>query len=634
MSSSPMTWNLFDPGMGLLERAGLAALYMSLRAAEQMGVDLTPLRWEPGDLTPESVTLRWDGPDNAAITRLMRWAWQVRDGVLYLPAVHRDPKQQDFAFQRVATHNGILETFLQHDRVQPKGRSMSLVENIEDDKQYVYYYQTLDPSELAGKKADSVARRAKKKQAESPNATDGRRGKSREASQAPSDYLRPITILSDRKTGFFMRSGELSSLPIELKSWAKPGIAGRFGSEPAWVGPPAMALLLMVAPISCLYMRLPRQRKRAKKEGSAASRGAKGKKEKWSPNWVYVVPAIEDLEEFDQVRPSLHLDPKFIDVASISDAALRFVAEYCAPSVRSELRTGCRATAMGQVSFYNPNQMVRKAIVDVEKGRPPRRYLHLHHAFGHQIDTIAASSVLNADQDDEQQDSGEAHSTVRIRLPSVRGRIADNLISSQPGQRWYTDLAIPTAWERDILESERKRIAGRSGASGKAPSIERLCFRNLIRLKGGLMELIREPEMWDSPHEAMFVEAFWESLRSLYRQEARAAKKRGGSRSAKKRIRHLREEIYRSLMRSKTRELTRQALAELIAKAGQGRAPDETVVRDNPATIWKLIDDPLGWKRARDLALLALATYTKKASKPDQKGSKPSPLTNTTGDDK
>jgi CRISPR-associated protein Cas8a1/Csx13 len=606
---SSMTWNLSDQGMGLLERAGLAALFMSLRTAQEQMEDLSPLHWEPDDLQSQSVTLRWEGSDREAMTRLMRWAWQVRDGVLYFPAIHRSAKQRDFAFQRVATHNGILSTFLQHPNVQRKGRPVRIVETIEEGKEYTYYYQTLDPTELADRAA---AKRSEKTKPQSVS-SEGRPKSRKKAPAGRRDYLRPITILSDEKTKVFERDGSLSKASIELKSWATPGIAGRFGDEKAWVGPAKLGLLLMLAPIACLYLRLPPQRKKTKDEGSKGSeKKAKGKKDDWTNNWVYVVPYVENLEEFGEARPILHLDPKFVDVASLGDAALRFVAEYCTTPYRRELRVGCRATAMGKVTFY-PNQMVRKGILDVEKGRPPRRYLLLHHAIDHQFISRKGAASLDAAEDGEGAECSGSKQRVEVRLPSVRGRIADNLVSDQP---WYTDLAIPTTWERDILDAERKRLAKRPGGAGKAPSIERLCFRNLIFQKGRLMELIQKEEMWDSPSEAMFVQAFWETLRSLYRQEAKAAK-RGGSRTPKKRIGHLKEDIYRSLMRSKTRELTRQAVAELIAKASRSHRPGEDTVRGNPAAIWRLIDDPHDWKRARDLALLALATYTKKQADPE-----------------
>ena len=55
------TWSLADPGMDLLERAGLAGLHMALTAASEAGRDLSPLTWTDKDLTEDSVTVRWTG---------------------------------------------------------------------------------------------------------------------------------------------------------------------------------------------------------------------------------------------------------------------------------------------------------------------------------------------------------------------------------------------------------------------------------------------------------------------------------------------------------------------------------------------------------------------------------------------
>ena len=64
-----LTWSLTDPGMGLPERAGLAALWLTLKAADRNDerAALEPLTWEDGDLTDESVTVRWCGPPEAGV---------------------------------------------------------------------------------------------------------------------------------------------------------------------------------------------------------------------------------------------------------------------------------------------------------------------------------------------------------------------------------------------------------------------------------------------------------------------------------------------------------------------------------------------------------------------------------------
>ena len=112
-----MTWSLSDPGMSLLERAGLAALHMSLDAATELDADLSPLHWNDDDLTDDSVTVRWETTAGEAFAKLFEWAWQVKDGVLYFPAIHKDCPE---IWQRTATHSGVFGTFLQHPNVQPK----------------------------------------------------------------------------------------------------------------------------------------------------------------------------------------------------------------------------------------------------------------------------------------------------------------------------------------------------------------------------------------------------------------------------------------------------------------------------------------------------------------------------------
>ena len=124
------------------------------------------------------------------------------------------------------------------------------------------------------------------------------------------------------------------------------------------------------------------------------------------------------------------------------------------------------------------------------------------------------------------------------------------------------------------------------------------------------MELIQEPEMWDSPSDGLFVEAFWETLAALYKCEAKAAE-RGGSRKPEERFDDLNEDIRRALTRAKTRTLLREVIADLFAKPVEHyRAPTGA---QNPAVIWRLIDQD--WKRARDLALLALVSYQRKETR-------------------
>jgi CRISPR-associated protein Cas8a1/Csx13 len=539
--SKEMKWSLADPGMDLSERAGLAALYMNLKAAEEMDHDIAPLHWEPGDLTRDSVTVRWKTTAKDAFTQLFQWAWQVRDGVLYLPAVFRNDRLRNNAFLRVPMHNGILNTFLQHRtsrlRRGMKSEFTRRTEQLDEGQEIAISYQVLS-------------------------------------------YLKAVDDLDE----LFGPTGDFRKREARLSSWVMPGCTNRYPSDAStknwqdkpWRGPARVAVLLMLAPIVNFYQRL---------------RG-KGR------NWIFVVPDVHDLEEFNDIRPRLELDPRFVEVASLGDAALRFLAEYATRSIRKEIGVGCRVVAMGGVTYYQ-SQSIRKGVLDVSPTPIAiRRYQHLYRVMPNwyislrkEAETAPEEPMVTDDAAEEDEETREKAGGF-IKVPSGRGRIADNLVTGHP---WYLDLFTPLIWDIGALERQRKKKP--------AMSLERLWFMNLSYQKGKLMELIKERDMWDTEEERLFVEAFWETLASLYKQEADAVE-RGGARKVEERWDDLNDEVKRSLMRAKTRELLRGTLAELFARAGR-----QSTIREHPATIWNLLNDPYDWKKARDLALLALASY-------------------------
>lgn len=127
------------------------------------------------------------------------------------------------------------------------------------------------------------------------------------------------------------------------------------------------------------------------------------------------------------------------------------------------------------------------------------------------------------------------------------------------------------------------------------------------------MRLIQDDEMWDTEAEKVFVEACWETLDSLYAQEANAVK-RGGSASVEKRWERLEGELYRKLTQAKTRPLIRGVLAELFARAGRQKS-----IQSHSAVIWRFMDHADNWRKGRDLTLLAFASHRKKAVREGRK---------------
>ncbi|MFH5802651.1 type I-MYXAN CRISPR-associated Cas8a1/Cmx1 [Alienimonas sp. DA493] len=570
--SGSLTWSLADPGMGLTERAGLAALWLTLKAAERNDerAALEPLTWQDGDLTEDAVTVRWTGCPRAAFQKLMEYAWQHPGGVLYLPAVHQATDRAN-PQRRVTTHNGVFKTFLQHPRVQAKSPPEELIVSIEDGAKEmpVRFQRPVYP--------------LNKKQ--------------REAGEtAPPEAL----ILKPHKdvTDLFDRKGEFKKT-IGLSSWVVPGMAGRYGAEGAWEGPPRIALLLMLGPIGCRYAKL------------------RGPKPLGQQNWVVVVPDVRDLP----AAAAFHrreAKPWDAEVASLGDAALRFLSAANTEKERAHVHragapAGCRVVAMGKVGYY-ANQTVRRGVVDVAPtARAAQKYRLVLNQFGN----VYAVRKANPDA------APDGPPRTFVKIPTGRGRIGDNLAAGRP---WYADLAVPLPWDEDELDFLRK-----TKFPGESPP--RIWFRQLSgsyhkdrspdpAQKARLMALIQDDRMWDGEEERLFVEAFWDSLRRQYHHEFRALG-RGGERDARDRIDNLNEELRRRLMRCKTRTLTREFYGDFFSRGLRRLTADETrnrsgshrpaALMQNPALSWALIDHPDRWQQARDLGLLALASYSSKS---------------------
>jgi CRISPR-associated protein Cas8a1/Csx13 len=541
--------------MDLLERAGLAGLYMALRAASEAKFDLSPLMWTDADLTPDSVTVRWTGPAKPAFEKIMKWAWQAMDGVLFLPAIHGKRELAQFHL-RTPSHTGIMRTFLQHTNVQPKGEPVTRIVQLDENREIAVSYQP------------PIIRVPKAKEGNQPKET------------RPKELLKPWKDLAE----LFDRRGEFCDESVKLSNWVYPGIAGRYADEAAWAGLAQRAMLLMLAPTVCLFLRL---------------QGEGG-------NWVFVVPDICDLVEFAETRRRMNLDADFTDVASMGDAGLQFLAAYSTRTSRKTLAAGCRVVAMGKVGYY-ASQSIRKAVLDVPaamfsvkryrllQGALPNTYVSLRVAEPGPGDSKPKPRAKPKKSPPESAEGNGPKAKGFIKLPAARGRIADNLVN---GRSWYENLLVPQIWDLDEMERQRKKKPG--------TSIERLWFEAICYQRSKLMKLIQEEAMWDTEAEKVFVQAFWEVMDSLYAQEASAAN-RGGSRTIADRFEDLNDDIRRKLTQAKTRTLLRAALANMFAKAGR-----QKTIRSYPAAVWRLIDHPDHWRKGRDLALLALASHRKK----------------------
>ena len=106
--------SLSDPGMTLLHRAGVAGLYMTLKAlAKRYPTQKSRqgnFKWA---LSKTSISLYWEGNDYEALNWLFGESFQISsDGLISLSGLQNQTWEN-----QLITHIGISSTFLQHTSV-------------------------------------------------------------------------------------------------------------------------------------------------------------------------------------------------------------------------------------------------------------------------------------------------------------------------------------------------------------------------------------------------------------------------------------------------------------------------------------------------------------------------------------
>jgi len=495
-----LTWSLSDPSLDLLGRTGVGAIALALDAARELERDLSPLvgRYDATDLS-----LSWpeDVPDQDALTRLVEWVWQTRNaqegdeglGVLYFPGIHPRPLRDD-PTSRLVEHSGVLSTFLQHPRVQPKTKPKTTESRIDDR---IVRHRYVEPTKQVA-------------------------------------YVRDF----DK---FFKRRQQRRD-PVKLK-YVRPGGTARHHGEVSWAGTIHQGLPLICAPTACFYLQI---------------RGAV---------WIVVAPDPVDLRQFVHRRRVIRLSARETIAASATDAAFRVLLAMRTQTVarqleqRRDIVQECRVMRVGKVA-WNRLSVRSRAL----RLRPSEELLD---AF-ERVERHLGNRLKERSTDE----------TAFVTVPSPRGVITENLAA---GTYWYRDLLEVPRELREQVENNR-----RTGESAQRAWFRwtRLYRRELSSLMTELQELDDEARAID----AIFRDAFHEALRCLYGREAKMAKR--GTRDVADRHNDRAEKIRRDLTKAQTRAHLREALAALFAEAGR-----------------RFIDDPHDWRRARDLALLSLATY-------------------------
>lgn len=615
--STGVTFRLSEPGMGEHERAGLAGLYLSLTAAiawekqrwmwplpKAIAESLDRLRHMISNmdgtdfpLVEDGMGLRleWsEGKEKTALEAVVKWAWQVYDGILFLPGVHRKREHLDCYHLRLHAHNGLLGTFFQFPRT---------IKKVQDPERKVVRFDE--------EKTFSVSYR-----------------------RIASDAILPQYKAVPRQE----MSGD--NLTREMTSWIYPGSEPRFNNNPAkirretkWRGLARFTYLMLFAPIACHYVKLPRSN---------------------ANNWAYMVPSVENLRKYqhdflrrNMINPSNW--PFYGEVAGLEDAALRY-------AIRSNASVQSLTVVMGKAGFYHAQQKTRRNLwrdIGVADDMPTafRRYDIFNRAF-------PAGKMVRPTREAKPEESDQKGNHF-IALPNCRERITSNILRGDP---WYADLAYIPFWQRDRVENDCKNVRERglsavglnlhwkSGNQEKESiSPERLWFLKLHHFeRKQLMSIANEKEIWEDPQEKDILDAFRSAFRRLLNKEDKALG-RGGSRDLLKRWDNAADKWHRRLLHARTKLLLATVVHELLAQAARspGLRGRDLVEPGGPAFLLsrinkdeshesrrarnnafqsefrRMVNHPSDWKKVRDLALLALTTFTDSRLSSGQDSSSP-----------
>lgn len=276
-----------------------------------------------------------------------------------------------------------------------------------------------------------------------------------------------------------------------------------------------------------------------------------------------ILPHIKDLEVFDRCyRKYLHSPVSKLYANSLGDAGLSALAVLNAKGGDGMLREleidSCSIVTQGKVP-WNKQGKSRTALEQIRTVNRPRLAF-----FSFASGILANKLVIKEDE------------SYYVQTSTARGLIAGNIAADRP---WYTDFYT-------IMQSQK--IAYATGFDRR-----------------GLHAMIEsERTNWPDPADKLFVETIHAAIRNRYGALAARASAKG------EKIRFDREfeKIRTSLMRAKNAQTMRRELADLFARGGINKS-----LQQNWPQLLELFTGK-DWQKARDLSLLALASYAGKGA--------------------
>ncbi len=341
-----------------------------------------------------------------------------------------------------------------------------------------------------------------------------------------------------------------------IKEWLYPGAAERHSSLSGTEieETPERVLCLLYAPVASLYFRL-------------SHRGLDGKFDARRGTAI-VLPHVYDLESYSRCYGRyLETPVERLSADGLGDAGLAALVALKANDALDQLGVnGCTVTTMGTVT-WSSLQKTRTGVATIE-GVDENSLDLFDHAW-----RCIPNRIVIRESKPTRKDPNPTN-TYFVATSLCRGLVADNIAA---GRDWFHGFT-------HLMSSQKQ---------ARLVSYE----------KGGLKKMVEETA-WEYDADKKFVSAVHSAIRNRYGALAAQATKRGEVIPFDREF----ERMRTGLMRVKNARTLRAELADLFARGGLNRTLQESWQQ-----ILPLFSGP-DWQRARDLALLALASYTGKGT--------------------
>lgn len=346
------------------------------------------------------------------------------------------------------------------------------------------------------------------------------------------------------------KNGNLLKRSINIAGWLNPGAAVRhtaFTSDTGFEESPQLAFALLYAPVACYYYIL--------------------RSRLWDQRAQYalVIPEITNMEIYAKYRQNLqlrHASYKDFHTSGLGDAGLKFLTDQSiAEATQTFQIPRCQVLTLGTVA-WSSQQKSRTDLYTIEANyRSCKNYQICSKELQPKVMTKKVTTK------DKQEDKQEESSFITTSF--AREMIAENLARNRP---WYAGLG-------DWINSNER-------------------FKQLSYERGGLYRMVMKAEM--DCKERWFVQVCHEAIKFTYGRISQKTKERG----EKANFDRENIKIRTGLTRCKNAESFREFITDFWARAG--RIP---TLQEHWQDLMDMVMDPKEWKKARDLALLALASY-------------------------